>query len=77
MFLRVIAGFLGFVVMNGPVFLMVVMLDALVVFELVPDLMGQGCRASNRRQAALHGKAIQGQAQQEKDMDNAAQNSSR
>lgn len=76
-FLRMIEGLVGLVVVDGPVVLMVVVLHALVVLKLMLELMGERCRAGSRRQAALHGETIQGQAQQEEDMDNPAQGSSR
>jgi hypothetical protein len=73
-FLRVIARFVGFVVMDGPVVIMV-MLDALVVLKLMLEPMLERGRAGSRRQAALHGETIQGQAQQQEDVDDPAQGS--
>ena len=68
MFVRMIEGLIRFVVMNRAVVLVVVMMDALVVLHLV----GERDRILNRRQAALHGKAIQGQAEQQEDVDDPA-----
>ena len=68
MFLGMIEGLFGVVVVDGPVVLMV-MVDALVVFEPVHE---RG-RAGDGRQAALHGETIQGQAEQQEYMDNPAQ----
>ena len=73
MFLRVIEGFIRVVIVNGAVVLMMVVMDALIVLQLVDERD----RVCDRRQAALHGETIQGQAQQEEDMDNPAQGSSR
>lgn len=70
MFLSMIEGLVGFVIVNGPVVLMMVM-DALIVLQLVNE---RG-RADNRRQAALHGETIQGQAKQQEDVDDSAQES--
>jgi hypothetical protein len=47
---------------------MVVVMDALIVLQL----MDERNRIRNRRQAALHGETIQGQAQQQEDVDNPA-----
>lgn len=77
MFLRVIARCVGFVVMDGSVVLMVVVLHALLMLKLVLKLMDDRCHTSGRRQAALHGKAIQGQAKQHEDVEDPAQGSSR
>jgi hypothetical protein len=68
MFVRVIEGFVRFVVVNRAVVLMVVVMDALIVLQL----MDERNRIRNRRQAALHGETIQGQAQQQEDVDNPA-----
>ena len=57
------------VIMNGAVFLVMVVMNALTVLQLVDE---RG-RILNRRQAALHGETIQGQAQQQEDVDNSAQ----
>jgi len=68
MFLRVRERLIGLVVMDRSVVFMMVM-DTLVVFELVPK---RRCVA-DRRHAALHGKAIQRQTQQQEDVDNPTQ----
>ncbi|NNG22519.1 hypothetical protein [Telluria aromaticivorans] len=68
MFLRVIEGLVRFVIVNGTVVLMVVV-DALIVLQLVDERD----RGRDRRQAALHGETIQGQAQQQEDVDNPTQ----
>lgn len=70
MFLSMIEGLVRFVIVDGPVVFMMVM-NALIVLQLVNE---QG-RVHNRRQAALHGETIQGQAKQQKDVDNSAQES--
>ena len=64
-----IEGRVGFVIVNGPVVIMMVVMDAIMVLLLVSE---RG-RTGNRRQAALHGETIQGQAQQQEDVDNSAQ----
>ena len=69
MFLRVIEGFIRVVIVNGAVVLMMVVMDALIVLQLVDERD----RVRDRRQAALHGETIQGQAQQQEDMDNPTQ----
>jgi hypothetical protein len=69
MFVRVIEGLVRFVIVNRAVILMVVMMDALIVLQL----MGERDRIRDRRQAALHGKTIQGQAQQQEDVDDPTQ----
>lgn len=56
-FLGMLDGLGGVVVMDRPVVLVVV-IDALVVVDFVHDR----CCARNSRQAAVHGEAIQGQA---------------
>lgn len=68
MFLRVIEGLVRFVIVNGAVVLMVVM-DAFIVLQL----MDERDRICDRRQAALHGETIQGQAQQQEDVNNPTQ----
>lgn len=69
MFLRVNEGFVRFVIVNGAVVLVMVVMDALIVLQLV----GERNRVRDRRQAALHGETIQGQAQQQQDVDNPTQ----
>ena len=69
MFLRVIEGFIRVVIVNGAVVLMMVVMDALIVLQLVDERD----RVRDRRQAALHGKTIQGQAQQQEDVNNPTQ----
>lgn len=69
MFLRVIEGFIRVVIVNGAVVLMMVVMDALIVLQLVDERD----RVRNRRQAALHGETIQGQAQQQEDVNNPTQ----
>jgi len=59
MFVRVIEGLVRFVIVNRAVILMMVMVDALIVLQLVDERN----RVRDRRQAALHGETIQGQAQ--------------
>lgn len=75
MFLRVIAGLVRCVVVNGTVVLVMVMLDALFVLDLVLEGMDERTRACapDRRQVALHGETIQGQAQQQEEVENPAQ----
>ena len=68
MFLRMIDGLVRFVIVNGSVVFMMVM-NALIVLQLVNE---RG-RADYRRQATLHGETIQGQAKQQEDVDNSAQ----
>lgn len=68
MFVGVIEGLVRFVVMDGAVVVMVVMVDAFIVLKLVDE---RGC-AANGRQATLHGETIQWQAQQQEDIDNPA-----
>lgn len=70
MFLGMIERLVGFVVVNRPVLLMMVV-DALVMLKLVDQRRRAGCE----RQAALHGEAIHGQAQQQEDVENPAQKS--
>lgn len=48
---------------------MMMVVDALIMLQLVDE---RG-RARGRRQAALHGKTIQGQAQQQEDVNNPTQ----
>ncbi len=64
-----IEGLVRFVIVNGAVFLMMVMMDALIVLQLVDDRN----RVRDRWQATLHGETIQGQAQQQEDVDNPTQ----
>lgn len=71
MFVRVIKGLVRFVIVNRAVVLMMVVMDALIVLQLVDERD----RVRDRRQAALHGETIQGQAQQQEDMDNPTQRS--
>ena len=68
MFLRMIERLVRFVVMNGAIVLMMVV-NALFMLDLVNERR----RAGNWRQAALHGETIQGQAQQQEDVDNPTQ----
>ena len=68
MFVRVIEGRIRFVIVNRAVVLVMVVVDALIVLQL----MDERNRIRNRRQAALHGETIQGQAQQQEDADNPA-----
>lgn len=72
MFLGMIEGLIGFVVMNGPVVLMV-MVRARIVLHHVLQLVNERHRAGSRRQATLHGETIQRQAQQQQEADDAAQ----
>ncbi|WP_313706662.1 hypothetical protein [Massilia sp.] len=58
MFLRVIEGFVRFVIVNRAVVLMMVVMDAFIVFQLVDERN----RVRDRRQATLHGETIQWQA---------------
>jgi hypothetical protein len=69
MFLRVIDGLVRFVIVDRVVVLMMVVIDALTVLHLVDERD----RVCDRRQAALHGETIQGQAQQQEDVDNPTQ----
>ena len=68
MFVRVIEGLIRLVVMHGAVVLMVVVVDVPIVLQHVDERD----RLRDWRQAALHGKTIQGQAQQE-EVDNPTQ----
>jgi len=58
MFLRVIEGFVRFVIVNRAVVLMMVVMDAFIVFQLVDERN----RVRDRRQTTLHGETIQWQA---------------
>lgn len=69
MFVRVVERLIRFVIVNGAVVLVMVVVDALIVLQLVDE---RDC-VRDRRQAALHGETIQGQAQQQEDVDNATQ----
>lgn len=62
-------GFVGFVVMDRTVFFVVMVVDALFVHEF----MRHRFAAIGLRQAALHGKTIQGHTQQQEKVDEAAQ----
>lgn len=68
MFLGMIEGLIGLVIMDGPVVFMV-MVDVLIVLQLVDERD----RVRDRRQATLHGETIQRQAQQQEEVDDAAQ----
>ena len=72
MFLCMIERLIGFVVMDGPIVLMV-MVGARIVLHHVLQLVNERRRARSRRQATLHGETIQRQAQQQEDVDDAAQ----
>ena len=74
MFLCMIERLIGFVVMDGPVVLMVVV-GARIVLHHVLQLVNERHRAGSRRQATLHGETIQRQAQQQEEVDDAAQGS--
>jgi len=65
MFVRVIEGLIRLVVVNRAVVLVMMVMDALIVLQLVDERD----RIRNRRQAALHGETIQGQAEQQEDVD--------
>ena len=54
--MRVVKGLIRLVVVNGAVFLVMVVMNSLVVLQLVDERD----RIHNRRQAALHGETIQG-----------------
>lgn len=69
MLLRVIEGLVRFVIVNRAVVLMMVVVDALIMLQLVDERD----RVRDRRQAALHGETIQGQAQQQEDVNNPTQ----
>lgn len=71
MFQGMIEGLIGFVVMDGPAVLMV-MMGARIVLHHVLQLVNERRRAGSR-QATLHGEAIQRQAQQQEEVDDAAQ----
>jgi hypothetical protein len=73
MFVRVIEGLVRFVIVNRAVVLMMVVMDALIVLQLVDERD----RVRDRRQAALHGETIHGQAQQQEDVDNPTQGNHR
>jgi hypothetical protein len=68
MFVRVIEGLIRFVIVNGTVVLVVMVMNALIVLQL----MGERDRVRDRRQAALHGETIQRQAKQQEDVDDPA-----
>ncbi len=68
MFVRVIEGLIRLVVVNRAVVLVMMVKDALIVLQLVDERD----RIRNRRQAALHGETIQGQAEQQEDVDDPA-----
>ena len=68
MFLGMIEGLIRFVVVDRPVVLMM-MVDAFIVLQRVNERR----RAGDGRQAALHGETIQGQAQQQEEVDDPAQ----
>lgn len=68
MFVRMIERLIRLVIMNGAVFLVMVVMNALTVLQLVDE---RG-RILNRRQAALHGESIQRQAQQQEDKEDSA-----
>ena len=69
MFVRVIEGLIRLVVVNRTVVLVMMVMDALIVLQLVDERD----RVRDRRQAALHGETIQGQAQQQEDVNNPTQ----
>lgn len=69
MLVRVIEGLVRFVIVNRAVVLMMVVVNALIVLQLVDE---RGC-AADRRHATLHGETIQGQAQQQEDVNNPTQ----
>jgi uncharacterized membrane protein len=71
MFLCMIDGRVGFVVVDRSIVL-VVMVNAFIVRKLV----GNRCRPNRSRQAALHGETIQGQTQQKEDVDDSTQENS-
>lgn len=73
MFVRVIEGRIRFVIVNRAVVLVMVVVDALIVLQL----MDERDRVCDRRQAALHGETIHGQAQQQEDVDNPTQGNHR
>lgn len=68
MFVRVIEGLIRFVIVNGTVILVVMVMDALIVLQFMDE---RDC-VRDRRQAALHGETIQGQAKQQEDVDDPA-----
>ncbi|MEH6435088.1 hypothetical protein V7778_08480 [Massilia sp. DD77] len=68
MFVCVIEGLIRFVIVNGTVVLVVMVVDAPIVLQL----MDERDRVRDRRQAALHGETIQGQAKQQEDVDDPA-----
>lgn len=76
MFVRVIKGRIRFVIVNRAVVLVMVV-GALVVLKPVLQLMDERDRIRDRRQAALHGETIHGQAQQQEDVDNPTQGNHR
>ncbi|WP_335553814.1 hypothetical protein [Massilia sp. DD77] len=63
-----IEGLIRFVIVNGTVVLVVMVVDAPIVLQL----MDERDRVRDRRQAALHGETIQGQAKQQEDVDDPA-----
>ena len=69
MFLCMVERLIGFVVVNRSIVLVVMVVNAVLVFKLVADR----CRPDSSRQASLHGEAIQGQAQQQQDVDDSTQ----
>jgi len=68
MFVCVIEGLIRLVVVNRAVFVVMVVMNTLFVFQLVDERD----RIRNRRQAALHGETIQWQAEQQEDVDDPA-----
>lgn len=70
MFLCMVERLIGFVVVNRSIVLVVVVVvNAVLVVKLVNDR----CCPDSSRQAGLHGEAIQGQAQQQQDVDDSTQ----
>lgn len=69
MFLCMVERLIGFVVVNRSIVLVVVVVNAVLVVKLVADR----CCPDSSRQAGLHGEAIQGQAQQQQDVDDSTQ----
>ena len=72
MFLCMVERLIGFVVVNRSIVLVVMVVNAVLVVKLVADR----CRPDSSRQASLHGEAIQGQAQQQQDVDDSTQEGS-
>ena len=62
-FLCMLQRLLGFVIVDAAIFLVVMVLDTFVVL----DFVCKRCATGSGRQSTLHGKAVQGQGQQEEE----------